>query len=69
MLKHGSFSPAPPRAGSVLRLMAGPEKSLVKIDFDGKTVELMREQVFGAPVSEKLSGVGLILEESEKVIL
>lgn len=55
------------RAGRVLQLLAGPVKTLVKIDFDGKTVELMREGGFGASVSEELSGVGLVLEESEKV--
>ena len=53
---------------AVLRLLKGPEKSTVKIEFEGgKTVELVRDWIFSAAVSDKLSGVGLVLEESEMV--
>lgn len=50
-------------------MLKGPEKTTVKIEFEGgKTVELVRDWIFSAVVSDELSGVGLVLEESEKVI-
>ena len=55
--------------GDVITMLLGPENTMVELTLGGgTTVQLKRAAFFRAGACDEVSGVGLMLEESEKVM-
>jgi hypothetical protein len=55
--------------GDVIKMLLGPENTMVELTLGGgTTVQLKRAAFFRAGACDEISGVGLMLEESKKVM-